>query len=64
MEKIRTQPVRVRLDMTIPVGMKRRLQKASTLHGVDMTRIVEGLLDEHLPKLLRDEQSGSLFGAD
>lgn len=47
-----TQPVRVRMDMTEPVGVKRRLQKASTKYGVDMTRIMVALLDEKLHELL------------
>lgn len=63
--KSRTQPVRVRMDMTVPVGLKRRLQKASTRYGVDMTRIVVELLDEKLPELLAEESTqAGLFAVE
>lgn len=57
----RKQPIRVRLDINMPIGTKRRLKKASKRHSVTQTQIILGLLDEHLPKLLGDDNNLELF---
>lgn len=51
----RKQPIRVRLDINMPIGTKRRLKIASKRHSVTQTQIILGLLEEHLPKLLGTE---------
>lgn len=41
--------------MRMPIGVKRRLKKASTLRGVSQTDIILELLDVALPALLGEE---------
>jgi hypothetical protein len=56
----RVYPLRVRLDLNVPVGTKRVLKRAAKRHSVTATQIILAALEETLPKLL-GEDSGSLF---
>jgi uncharacterized protein (DUF1778 family) len=46
-----TKEAKARLDMRIRKDLKERLSLAAENTGEDMTKIVEDMLDENLPKL-------------